>query len=55
MGTAFNIHIALVLAGLLILTVGYASRRHRAGPVLMATGIATLLGGIAYYVATVLG
>lgn len=52
--TAFNTYVTLVFAGLLILTVGYASRRHKAGPVLMAAGIVILLGVIVYYVATVL-
>lgn len=54
MVTAFNIYVTLVFAGLLILTVGYASRRHKAGPVLMAVGIITLLGVVVYYIATVL-
>ncbi len=51
---AFNIYVTLVLAGLLILTLGYIMRRGKPGLVLMSIGIIILLGTIVYYVATVL-
>jgi len=54
MSTPFNIYVALVFAGLLMLTIGYAARRLKTGLGLMVAGIVTLLGVIVYYVWTVL-
>lgn len=54
MSSAFNIHVILVFAGLLILTIGYAARRTKTGLGLMTAGIVTLLGVVVYYIFTVL-
>lgn len=47
--------IVLVFSGLLIMTLGYASRARPVGPVLMGVGVVVTLVVIAHYVVGSLG
>jgi hypothetical protein len=54
MFTVARIYIALLFAGLLMLTFGYAGRSSKFGLGLMLAGIVTLLGSTVYYLWNVL-
>ncbi|HRO26526.1 MAG TPA: hypothetical protein PLI48_04270 [Gammaproteobacteria bacterium] len=52
--TVSGIYIALISAGLLMVTFGYAGRSSTFGLGLMLAGVVTLLGSTVYYIWSVL-